>query len=215
MKSVLRTAVVVATACLLTAPAWADPVPGPFSGKIEVAYGTYHSGNGGEFLVTTTEGWAGVGSPFRTFCLEVGEYLQIGGSYDVNISTATILTDLVLQPKVAFLYTTFRNDGFGDTGYDSDVDAGLLQNAIWHYMGVSGYEAVANKYTDFVVANFETMWGDRGIGNVRVLNLYNGPPYGYAYPYNQDLLTIIPAPAAALLGLIGLGTLGWVKRRVS
>jgi hypothetical protein len=50
-------------------------------------------------------------------------------------------------------------------------------------------------------------WTD--IGPVRVLNTMQGSTK------TQSMLIVIPVPGAALLGVMGLGLAGWVKRRFS
>lgn len=51
-----------------------------------------------------------------------------------------------------------------------------------------------------------------GIGNVRILNLW-GDPDRIKFKFKQDMLVMVPAPGAVALGLVGLVSVGWIRRR--
>ncbi|MEW6200327.1 MAG: hypothetical protein AB1601_16880 [Planctomycetota bacterium] len=143
-----------------------------------------------------------------------------------------------LSPKTAWLYCQFikgQLNGYvyTDSGNINDANdprvqsANALQNVIWYYeneianwaSGLSGSTlALAQHFYNLAEAA-----NPQDIGCTRVMNLWRKDnPWGWGafnaalgrYEY-QSLLVCVPAPAAAMLGVIGLGLVGWVKRRLS
>lgn len=162
---------------------------------------------------------------FDTFCLEAEEYFTAGGVYNAQINTAAITggpggTPDPLDPRTAFLYYTYRTNpaalnanvsgGASFTGTQTQRRAATkqLQKAIWFLEQESG-----GSNNGLVALANASGWTD--IGRVRVLNLFTLKSNG-TWNHHQDQLILIPvpAPAAALLGVMGLGLAGWMKRRI-
>ena len=226
-----KTILTFAALLLIAAPAMADMMV-----TVTRTVGTW-SGSGGEFTVTPSGDIPipGVpdGVPFQTFCVETNEYINIGGSYHVDVNTAAVLGDGgkisngnpltggwgdPLDAKTAYLYTQFRAGTLA--GYDytpgpggtRPASAAALQNAIWVIEEESQVVLQDGLATTFKDAADEAVdsgaWS--GIGNVRILNLYTTT----TRTEKQDQLVLIPAPAALLLGVVGLALVGWARKRI-
>ena len=193
----------------------------------------------GEFTVTPNSDLqllTGETGPFQSFCLEANEYLNAnGGIYNVIVNDEAILGgdrwpgeaagldggDL-LDPRTAYLYSQFRAGtlvGY-DYGAGRAASALALQTAIWHIEGEAtpfidwkNFNVLSPEAQAFVNAATAAGWTDTG--NVGVLNLYSGLTIPDKTPY-QDLLVLmpaVPAPGAILLGSLGVGLVGWMRRR--
>lgn len=201
---------------LLAAPALADmraSITHDFTGR----FGTT---SGGEFLMTVLEDPIGIyakNAQFRTFCVETDEYVSNTNYY----ATINIYADKggsggpepdPLDPKSAYLYSAWL-DG---TITNNNANADKVQNTIWAIEQETGYTADAPLLLQAQTAvavggSWSNKWGLNSIGDIRVLNLWtNADHTGNA----QDELVRIPAPAAVLLGVVGLALVGWARKRI-
>lgn len=194
-------------------------VAGASADTLRLDTSPYSAGNGGEFTVTQLTGPTNAGltgyptdlapGSFQTFCLENAEPFTPGGTYSFVLNTGAVLGGGgasggfdALDDRTAFLYTLFRNGtlpGY-DYGAGRQASAADLQQAIWFIEdepgGVNnGFVALANT----AVAP-SGAWFGVGLGDVRVLNLFDGSENNI-----QDQLTLLPAPGSlALLGVAGV-----------
>lgn len=207
--------------------------------------GSYSSGNGGEFTANMFSGWdwdplqyysdstKNIGDydpSFQTFCVETNEYFYQDTTYDVLFGDRAILGDGGGGPDgdpisigTAWLYHEFQKETLA--GYDytpgggREASAGALQVTLWWLEEETGYGDPNNIFSQAVIAKFGGVDNARANNNwtypVAVMSLWAQGHAGDTAYCKQDMLVCIPAPGAILLGGIGVGLVGWLRRRRS
>lgn len=182
-----------------------------------------------------TRGVGTFSNSFQSFCMEFDEDLTLPQDLYVRISTTAIdqATGAITGPgshavnggetygdnldaRTAYLYTKFAQGELAGYDYSAsgrEASALQLQRAIWYIEDESGgsFNSFVQLANNAVAQGGE--WEGRGIGRVRVLNLYDDA--NYTTHLQDQIYLSVPAPGAAMLGTFGLVGLVALRRRIA
>jgi len=165
---------------------------------------------------------------FKTYCVEIQTF-NPGTKYDVTIDD-TIKYDGVEHAPSAVTrsaYAYYRAGQFTSGEVDTVSENRALQALFWDMEGVdsaqAGYEkdnynALSSAERSLYVSYYTDALNTHAqAGLVRVMNVWD---VGHAYESGShdrqsQLCMVVSAPAAGLLGALGLGLVVWIKRRMS